>query len=154
MKKSMALTGVVLLVACLWGVSALRSTQPQSSPQSPSSQACAEDKGIVTSVTQDLSSLVDTVKKESQQDFDTKYHEQTCISRLSICSQMTGELVECLTKASKDASTPKEQMSEIQTLLASYTKLKSTLDQDLQTLKGVKNNKAAKAAIAGFDFSH
>ena len=153
MTKPIALTALMLGV-CFLGASALLSVEPQSASQSPQSQACSDDEGVVNSVKQDLSTLVDTVKKESQQDFDAKYHQQTCQSRLSICLEMTSQLVDCLTKASKDSSTPKEQLTAIQTMLATYTKLKNTLDQDIQALKGAKDTKAAKALIADFDFAH
>lgn len=146
MKKSIIL---VALLLCFLGTSAALPLQTQT--QAPP-QACGDEAGVVTSVEQDLSALVDTVKKESQSDFDSKYHDQTCQSRLSICLETTTAVLDCLDKASKDA--PKQQMDGIKALQATYTKLKNTLDQDIQGLKNAKGTKAAKALIAGFDFSH
>jgi hypothetical protein len=150
MKKRVTLVNLLLGV-CL---SALFTAPLLLSQSQPAPQACSDEGAVVASVKQDLAALVDTVKKESQGDFDTKYHEQTCQSRLSICLDTTTTMLDCLDKASKDASTPKDQLESIKALQAAYTKLKSTLDQDIQALKGAKDTKSAKALIAEFDFSH
>lgn len=151
MKQPVTITALLLGV-CLVGTSALSPFQSQ--PQSAAPKVCGDSEAVVTSVKQDLSAMVDTIKKESQSDFTTKYHEQTCLSRLSICLETTNELLQCLDKASKDSTTPPAQMEAIKTMQAAYGKLKSTLDQDIQALKSAKNPKAAKAAIGNFDFSH
>lgn len=100
----------------------------------------------MTSVKQDLAALVDTVKKESEADFVSKYHQQTCQSRLSICLETTNSVLDCLSKAGKNTST--------QDVESTYTALKTTLTQDIQQLQSAKTPKDAKAAIETFDFSH
>jgi len=151
MKKSLAL-GALLAGVCFLGTLALPLLLSQS--QTPAPQACSDDEAVVTSVKQDLSALVDTIKKENQDDFDTKYHQQTCLSRLSICLSTTSELLDCLDKATKDTTTPKEQMGAIKAKQAEYTKLKNALDQDIQSLKSAKDSKEAKSLIGNFGFGH
>ncbi|HEV2418250.1 MAG TPA: hypothetical protein VGX94_10630 [Terriglobia bacterium] len=135
--------GAVLIGACLLGIVALPHLKTQAQePATP--QACTAEEAVVTSVKKDLAALVDTVKKESEADFESKYHLQTCESRLSICLDMTNSALDCLSKAGKSA----------QDADTAYTQLKNTLTQDLQTLKNAKTPKDAKAAIETFDFTH
>ncbi|MGH9342904.1 MAG: hypothetical protein ACRD19_03985 [Terriglobia bacterium] len=142
MRKSGMLV-VILAGACLLGTVVL--PHPESQAQTPATpQTCSEEEAVVASVKKDLGALVDTVKKESEADFESKYHLQTCESRLSICLEMTNSALDCLSKAGKSA----------QDADTAYTQLKNTLTQDIQTLKNAKTPKDAKAAIETFDFSH
>lgn len=130
------LTGIVLLT--------LAAPRLESQAQTTTAAACGDQEAVVTSVKKDLAALVDTVKKESEADFETKYHLQTCESRLSICLDMTNSVLDCLGKAGKDGQSADEV----------YTQLKNTLTRDLAALKAAKSPKDAKAAIEAFDFSH
>lgn len=126
-------------------LSAVALPRLESQPQAPAApQACTDQEAVVTSVKKDLAALVDTVKNESEADFEAKYHEQTCESRLSICLEMTNSVLDCLSKAGKDA----------QSAESAYAQLKNMLTRDLATLKNAKTPKDAKAAIETFDFSH
>lgn len=140
----------IMLAALLAGVCLLGTVslpRLQSQPQTPATpQACSDEEAVVTSVKQDLAALVDTVKKESEADFVSKYHQQTCQSRLSICLETTNSVLDCLSKAGKNTST--------QDVESTYTALKTTLTQDIQQLQSAKTPKDAKAAIETFDFSH
>ncbi|MGH9351671.1 MAG: hypothetical protein ACRD2G_05865 [Terriglobia bacterium] len=144
MRKLVTLAALLAGV-CLLGTVALPRLKSQAqTPAAP--QACSDEEAVVTSVKQDLAALVDTVKKESEADFKSKYHQQTCESRLSICLETTNSVLDCLSKAGKDASTQNAE--------SIYTQLKTTLTQDIQELKSAKTPKDAKAAIEAFDFSH
>lgn len=134
-------------IAVLLGIIVLTLAVPRPESQAQTTTtpaACGDQEAVVTSVKKDLAALVDMVKKESEADFETKYHLQTCESRLSICLDMTNSVLDCLSKAGKDG----------QSADAAYTQLKNTLTLDLATLKAAKSPKAAKAAIEAFDFSH
>lgn len=126
-------------------LSAVALPRLESQPQDQAApQACTDQEAVVTSVKKDLAALVDTIKKESEADFEAKYHQQTCESRLSICLEMTDSALDCLSKAGAGARNES----------SAYTQLKNTLTQDLATLKNAKTPKDAKAAIETFDFSH
>lgn len=140
-------TSTTVFTALLAGIILLTLAAPRVESQAQTTAApaaCGDQEAVVTSVKKDLAALVDTVKKESEADFETKYHLQTCESRLSICLDMTNSVLDCLGKAGKDG----------QSAEAAYTQLKNTLTQDLATLKAAKTPKDAKAAIEAFDFSH
>lgn len=141
--KRLVRFGAFFVGACL--LAAVAMPRLESQPQTPvAPQSCTDPEAVVASVKKDLATLVDTIKKESEADFETKYHEQTCESRLSICLEMTNSVLDCLSKAGKDA----------QSADSAYTQLKNTLTQDLAALKNAKTPKDAKAAIEAFDFSH
>jgi len=113
-------------------------------------QTCSDDEGMVKSYVKSIADLTSTVKKESLDDFEKDYHEQSCLSRLTLSLGMLNSLMDCLSKAAKDTTATKEQIAAIQGKLQSYTKLKSALEQDQNTLKAAKNPKTAKSVIEQF----
>jgi hypothetical protein len=130
------------------GAPAFQEAQP--APQQP----CKTEEAIVSSIKQDVVDRVGTVKKESLDDFQKGYHQQACMSKLSICLQTVQELLSCLDKAVHDPATVKTDASTCKAKQAAYEKLKTALQQDLAALKSAKDAKAAKDAIEKFDFSH
>lgn len=149
--KSVLLVMLAIALPLSAGTVSIAAFQDQSAPQA---EACKTDEGIVTSVVQDLSGTVTTIKKESLDDFEKQFHQQACMSKLSICLEMVQELVNCLGKAAHDSGAAKAQVDACKAKQESYGKLKAVLQQDLDELKAVKDPKTAKADIEKFDFSH
>ena len=146
------MTRLMTLLALLLAAPAAAWAQAQTPAPQQAPQACQSDVAVVTSVKQDVVSLVTTIKNESEKDFETKYHQQTCQSRLNTCLIMTNELLSCLDKAQNSAATPKTQIPAIQLLEATYTKLKNALGKDIQGINSAKKPAKAKALIGAFDF--
>jgi hypothetical protein len=113
-------------------------------------QTCSDDEGMVKSYVQSLTDLVGTVKKESLSDFEKEYHEQSCLTRLTLSLGIINSLIDCLNKAAKDPAATPPQLAAIKTKLESYTKLKTALEQDQDTLKAAKDTKTAKSIIEKF----
>jgi|YelNatPaOPRAMG01_1025707.scaffolds.fasta_scaffold12101_3 hypothetical protein len=116
-------------------------------------QTCTDDEGMVKSYVQSITDLIGTVKKESLPDFEREYHEQSCLTRLTLALGIVNSLIDCLNKAAKDPAATQEQIAAIKSKLQSYTKLKSTLEQDHDSLKAAKDTKTAKALIEKFVLS-
>jgi len=116
-------------------------------------QTCSDDEGMVKSYVQSIANLVGTVKKESLTDFENDYHEQSCLSQLSLSLGIVDSLMDCLNKAAKDPAATKEQVTAIQTKLQNYARLKTALGQDRDTLKAAKNTKTAKSIIEKFEIA-
>lgn len=116
-------------------------------------QTCNDDEGMVKSYVQSLTDLVGTVKKESLADFQKDYHEQSCLTRLTLSLGIVNSLIDCLNKAAKDPAATPAQLSAIKSKLASYTKLKTAMEQDRDALKAAKDTKTAKSIIEKFVLS-
>lgn len=116
-------------------------------------QACKNPETVVTNVEQDLTGTVNTVRKETLQDFDRQFHQQATESKLSICLDTVTDVLTCLDKASHDATATPAQQSAVKAEEAKYTKLKDSLQQDSASLKSAKDDKSAKAEIEKFNFS-
>jgi hypothetical protein len=116
-------------------------------------QPCKTDEGITVSIKQDLADTVNTIKKESLDDFQKEFHQQACMSKLSICLETVQELLNCLDKAAHNPGTSKADADACKAKEATYGKLKASLQQDLAELKAAKNPKTAKDDIEKFDFS-
>jgi hypothetical protein len=121
--------------------------------QSLLGQTCNDDEGMVKSYVQGITDLVSKVKQESLDDFEKDYHEQSCLSRLTLSLGVIDSLIACLNKAALDTTATKEQIAAIKSKLQSYVKLKSTLEQDRNTLKAAKDAKTAKSIIEKFEIS-
>lgn len=115
-------------------------------------QACKDPESVVTNIQQDLVETVTTVRKESLSDFDAKFHQQATESKLSISLDTVNDLLSCLDKASHDTTATKAQLDAIKAKQETYTKLKTTLQQDSDSLKAAKDDKTAKAEIEKFNF--
>ena len=121
--------------------------------QSLHGQTCSDDEGMVKSYVQSIADLVATVKKESLSDFEKDYHEQSCLSRLTLSLGIINSLIDCLNKAAKDPAATAAQIAAIKSKLQNYATLKSALEQDRDTLKAAKNTKTAKSIIEKFVIS-
>ncbi len=149
MHKAIAFAAMAL---ALFAPPCLASWQSQTSAPTP--PPCESNIAVVSAVKRDLITLIGTVKKETGQDFEARYHQQTSLSRLNTCLLMNSELLSCLDKAAHDPATPKSQMKQIEELQAHYTKLKSVLSHGIEQLKAASKPEEAKALIGSFDFSH
>jgi uncharacterized protein YfaS (alpha-2-macroglobulin family) len=113
-------------------------------------QTCNDDESMVKSYEKTLTNLVSAVQKESLSDFQSHYHEQSCLTDLNLSLSLIDSLLDCLSKAAKDPAATKEQTDAAKNKTQEYSKLKSVLTQDLDALKAVKEPKAAKALIEKF----
>lgn|SRR5487761_34566 len=116
-------------------------------------QTCQEEEGAVTAVKQDLTGMVGIVQKEDLADFQKHFHQQSFASRLSICLQTVGDLLDCLDKAGHDPAAAKAQLDAVKAKQAAYQKLQTELQNESQSLKSAKNAKTAKAEIEKFGFT-
>lgn len=144
-KVAMFLAGACLLAAI--PLAAFQSAAP-ATPES-----CKDPEAVVTAVQQDLAATVNTVKKESLDDFEREFHQQASMSKLSIYLQTVGDVLSCFEKASQDPQVSQSQRDEIQRKQSAYKKLQTTAQADLQDLKTAKEPKAAKADVEKFDFT-
>ena len=113
-------------------------------------QTCNDDEGMVKSYVQGITDLVGTVKKESLSDFTKDYHQQSCITRLTLSLGIIDSLIDCLNKAAKDPAATPDQIAAVKGKIEKYVKLKSDLEQDRDTLKAAKDTKTAKSIIEQF----
>lgn len=118
--------------------------------QSIRGQTCTDDEGMVKSYMQSISTLIGTVQKESLSDFEKDYHEQSCLSRLTLSLGIVNSLIDCLNKAAKDPADTPAQLADIKSKLENYAKLESTLEKDRDSLKAAKDTKSAKSIIEKF----
>jgi len=118
--------------------------------QSLHGQTCNDDAGMVKSYVQSLSNLVGTVKKENLSAFQKDYHEQSCLTRLTLSLGIVNSLIDCLNKAAKDPTATPQQVAAIKSKLQNYVKLKSLLEKDRDALKATKDPKTAKSVIEKF----
>ncbi len=135
---------VILAGPLLFGLSILQSLH---------GQTCSDDEGMVKSYVQSITDLVGTVKKESLSDFEKEFHEQSCLSRLTLSLGIVNSLIDCLNKSAKDPAATPAQIAAIKSKLQNYATLKSALEQDRDTLKAAKNTKTAKSIIEKFVIS-
>ncbi|MGH9326499.1 MAG: hypothetical protein ACRD2B_07420 [Terriglobia bacterium] len=115
-------------------------------------QACKDPETVVTNIQQDLAGTVTSVRKESLGDFDAKFHQQATESKLAISVDTVNDVLSCLAKASHDTTVTKAELDVIKTKQATYSKLKTTLQQYSSSLKAAKDDKTAKAEIEKFNF--
>jgi hypothetical protein len=144
---------VITLGVCLLACVCLPAFQGQSQSQSQA-PACVAEESVVVAIKADLADTVSTIKKESLDNFEKQFHQQACMSKLSICLSSVDELVGCLDKATHDAGAGKQQIATCKAKEDTYTKLKSALQQDIAQLKAAKDPKTAKSDIEQFDFTH
>jgi len=108
-------------------------------------QSCQDEKGMADAMVKGVADVVDTVKKESQSDFESKFHQKSCLNKLTFAIGAVGEAVSCLEKAAADATSATAKDTE--------SKLKDKLSEYKASLKAADDPKAAKQLIAGFDLS-
>ena len=116
-------------------------------------QACKDEQAMVDEFKQGLVSTVDPVKKESLDNFEKAFHQKTCLTKLTLAINVMDEVLNCLDKASQDASATKEQTAAYKAKKESDAKLKDRLIQYKSQLKAIEAPKDAKALIEKFDLS-
>lgn len=114
-------------------------------------QACNDEKTMVDDYKQGLATAVDTVKKESLEDFEKNFHQKACLSKLTLCLNVMDEILNCLDKASQDPAATKDAAAAYKAERESYEKLKGKLTQYKTQLKAAEAPKDAKALIGKFD---
>jgi hypothetical protein len=121
--------------------------------QSLRGQTCSDDEGMVKSYVQGITNLVGAVKKESLSDFEKDFHEQSCLTRLTLSLNMVNSLIDCLNKTAKSSTATPAQVTAAKSELQKYVTLKSALEKDHDKLKAAKNPKDAKSIIENFVIS-
>jgi hypothetical protein len=117
-------------------------------------QACKDEQAMVDEFKQGLLANVDTVKKESLDNFEKAFHQKTCLTKLTLSINAMDEVLSCLDKASQDASATKEQAAGYKAQKESDAKLKEKLTQYKSQLKAIEAPKDAKALIEKFDLAN
>jgi uncharacterized protein (UPF0264 family) len=117
-------------------------------------QSCGDDVAMVADYQKDLTTLVETTRKESLAEFERAYHKKSCITKLTLCISLVDGLLDCLQKAGADPTLTKEQADAAKSKLSAYATFKAKLELDKKTLKAADDPKAAKAIVEKFDFSN
>lgn len=122
-------------------------------PQPLSAQACKDEESMADYYKKDVAGLVETVKKESLQDFEKAYHQKSSLSKLTLYGSNVDSVLSCLDKAAQDSTATKEQVDAYKAQHETYGKLKERIQQDRNALKSKEAPKDAKALIEKFDFA-
>jgi hypothetical protein len=112
-------------------------------------QTCQEDQGMADAQVKAAADMVDTVKKESQADFESKFHQKSCLNKLTFALSALNDAIACLDKAGPGADASAGQAPPKD----NDAKLKDRITQYRTALKSADDPKAAKALIATFDLS-
>ena len=118
-----------------------------------SAQVCGDEEGMVNYYRKNATDLVETVKKESLQDFEKAFHQKTMMTNLTLFGSMVDGLLNCLQKRANDPATLKEDADAAKGKIDVYNKLKDKIKQDRETLKAAQTGKDAKALIEKFAFT-
>lgn len=98
---------------------------------------------MAQSMVQDVASSVDTIKKETESDFESKYHQKALTNKLTFALNAVNGAITCLEKASGDPTTASRKDAD--------SKLKAKLSGYHDELKAKTEPKSAKEFIATFD---
>jgi len=104
---------------------------------------CRDEESVAQSMVQDVAASVDTIKKESESDFESKYHQKALTNKLMFATTAVDGAVQCLDKATGDPTAAARKDTE--------SKLKAKLVDYRTALKAKTDPKAAKELIATFD---
>jgi hypothetical protein len=118
-----------------------------------SAQVCSDDEGMATYYKKNVADLVETVKKESLQDFAKAFHQKTMMTNLTLFSGTVERLLNCLQKRASDPATLKEDADAAKSKIDVYNKLKDKIKQDRDALKAAQTEKDAKALIEKFAYT-
>jgi hypothetical protein len=118
-----------------------------------SAQGCSDDEGMVAYYNKNVTDLVETVKKESLQDFGKAFHQKTMMTNLTLFGGTVDRLLSCLQKRASDPTTLKEDADAAKGKIEAYNKLKDKIKQDRDALKAAQTEKDAKALIEKFAFT-
>ena len=112
-------------------------------------QSCQDDQAMADGEVKAAADMVDTVKKESQADFEAKFHQKSCLNKLTFALSSLNDAIACYDKAGPAAGAPADQTSPRD----SDSKLKDRITKYRGDLKSADDPKNAKALIATFDLS-
>ena len=98
---------------------------------------------MAQSMVQDVASSIDAIKKESESDFESKYHQKALTNKLTFALNAVNGAITCLDKASGDPTTASRKDVD--------SKLKARLSGYHDELKAKTEPKAAKELIATFE---
>jgi hypothetical protein len=118
-----------------------------------SAQVCSDDEGMVSYYKKNVTDLVETVKKESLQDFEKAFHQKTVMTNLTLFGGTVDRLLDCLQKRANDPTTLKEDADAAKGKIEVYNKLKDKIKQDRDALKAAQTGKDGKALIEKFAYS-
>lgn len=113
---------------------------PPAQAQTP---ACQDEDAVAQSMVQDVASSVDTIRKESESDFESKYHQKALTNKLTFALSAVNGAITCLDKATGDPTAASRKDAD--------TKLKAKLSGYHDELKTKTEPKAAKEFIATFN---
>lgn len=116
-------------------------------------QACQDEEGMVKTSVQDLTDLIETVKKENVTDFQSHYHQKSYLSKTTFLVSVVGGLLDCLDKATQDSTATKEQVDSYKAKRQTYAKLKSKVEENRNAVKSANDPQNAKALIEKSDLS-
>ncbi|HEY6291829.1 MAG TPA: hypothetical protein VI455_09760 [Terriglobia bacterium] len=116
-------------------------------------QSCQDERAMSEAMVKDAAVIVDTVKKESEADFVAKFHQKSCLTKLTFSINALGEAIDCLDKAGQNASTPADQAASDKAAKEADAKLRDRLSGYKTALKAAEDPKNAKALIGTFDLS-
>jgi hypothetical protein len=105
--------------------------------------ACRDEDAMAQTMVQDVAASVDSIKKESESDFESKYHQKALTNKLTFAVSAVDGAVQCLDKATGDPTAAGRKDAD--------SKLKAKLSGYHDELKAKKEPKAAKEFIATFD---
>lgn len=117
-------------------------------------QACKDEETMSGESGKALVELVDTVKKESLQDFQRAYHQKSCLNKLTFSRNAVDGVLSCLDKAVQDTTAAKEDLDAYKAKREVYAKRKERIERDRKALKDATEAKDAKALIEKFDLSN
>lgn len=123
------------------------------SPAPARSQACEEEDAMIRDYRKSLVELVDTVRKESLEQFQRAYRQKSCLNRLTFFLVAFDPVLECLEKAAAAPNTPKAQATALREKHEGYVKLKAKVEEYRDALKKAGDDKAAKAVIEKFELT-
>jgi len=110
-------------------------------------QGCNDEEGMVANYKKAVTDMVETVKKESLQDFERAFHQKNLANKLTFFGSMVDGYISCLQKSASDPATPKEDADAAKGKIDAYSKLKEKIKHDRDAVKGAQTAKAAKALI-------
>lgn len=114
-------------------------------------QTCEDEDGMAQGAVQSAAELVETVKKESEASFEAKFHQKTCLSKLTFAIASLDEAVQCRSQTGDGAAATPEQTAASQAKKESDTKLRARLDGYRKALKAADDPKTAKTLIEKFN---
>jgi 5'-deoxynucleotidase YfbR-like HD superfamily hydrolase len=122
------------------GVAAFGLMGPRARAQAP---ACQDEEAVAQNMVQDVAAGVDTVKKETLSDFESKYHQKSLTNKLTFAFTAVDAALQCLDKATGDSTAAGRKDAE--------SKLKARLSGYHDALKAQTDPKAAKELIGTFE---